>query len=98
MSRQWRTGDTRTCSASSHPPVLGGPGPSDVLALGGVSTGYGFGEIDDIVSETRKLVTDVLGLVGLPGVGSWHRLVARGVEQQHKLELARKVQLPNQVI
>ena len=78
--------------------MLGGPGPSYGLALGGVSSGYGFGEIDDIVSETRKLVTDVLGLVGLRGGGGWHRLVARGVEQQHKLELARKVQLPNQVI
>ena len=78
--------------------MLGGAGPSAGLALGGVSTGHGFGEIDDIVSETRKLVTDVLGLDGLRGGGGWHRLVAGGVEQQHKLELAREVQLLNQVI
>ena len=79
--------------------MLGGAGPSVGLALGRVTTGYGFGETDDIVSETRKLVTDVLGLLdGLRGGGGWHRLVAGGVEQQHKLELAREVQLLNQVI
>ena len=78
--------------------MLGGVGPSVGLALGGVTTGYGFGEVDDIVSETRKLVTDVLGLDGLRGGGGWHRLVVGGVEQQHKLELAREVQLLNQVI
>ena len=78
--------------------MLGGAWPSDFLAPGGVTTGYGFGETDDIVSETRKLVTDVLGLGGLRGGGGWHRLVAGGVEQQHKLELAREVQLLNQVI
>ena len=78
--------------------MLGGAGPSGVMALGGVTTGYGFGEVDDIVSETRKLVTDVLGLDGLRGGGGCYRLVAGGVEQQHKLELAREVQLLNQVI
>ena len=45
------------------------------------------------------MVTDVLGLLdGLRSGGGWHRLVAGGVEQQHKLELAREVQLLNQVI
>ena len=78
--------------------MLGGVGPSVGLALGGVTTGYGFGEIDDVVSETRKLVTDVLGLDGLRGGGGWQCLVTGGVEQQHKLELAREVQLLNQVI